>query len=193
MGQKTHPVGFRLGVIKPWNSLWYAEKNFSDLLYEDMVLRRYLRKRLGHASLSSVGIERTAREVTINLFTARPGVVIGKKGEEIENLKAELRRLMLDAVQVPAGSTATRSFIVNVRTADIAAAPGVEPGRVKLKEREIATVAALTALGNAQPQLKVHIHGALNVGCTRAEIIEILIQMAVYAGFPAALNVQRPS
>jgi small subunit ribosomal protein S3 len=93
VGQKTHPVGFRLGVIKPWNSLWYAEKNFSDLLYEDMVLRRYLRKRLGHASLSSVGIERTAREVTINLFTARPGVVIGKKGEEVERLKGELQHL----------------------------------------------------------------------------------------------------
>ena len=93
MGQKTHPIGFRLGVIKQWNSRWYAEKNFADLLYEDMVLRRYLRKRLGHASLSNVGIERTVREVTINLFTARPGVVIGKKGEEVERLKGELQHL----------------------------------------------------------------------------------------------------
>ncbi len=93
MGQKTHPIGFRLGVIKQWNSRWYAEKNFADLLYEDMVLRRYLRKRLGHASLSNVGIERTVREVTINLFTARPGVVIGKKGEEVERLRGELQHL----------------------------------------------------------------------------------------------------
>ncbi len=93
MGQKTHPIGFRLGVIKTWNSRWYAEKNFADLLYEDMVLRRYLRKRLGHASLSNVGIERTVREVTINLFTARPGVVIGKKGEEVERLRGELQHL----------------------------------------------------------------------------------------------------
>ena len=93
MGQKTHPIGFRLGVVKTWNSRWYAEKNFADLLYEDMVLRRYLRKRLGHASLSSVGIERTVREVTINLFTARPGVVIGKKGEEVERLRGELQHL----------------------------------------------------------------------------------------------------
>ena len=93
MGQKTHPIGFRLGVVRTWNSRWYAEKNFADLLYEDMVLRRYLRKRLGHASLSSVGIERTVREVTINLFTARPGVVIGKKGEEVERLRGELQHL----------------------------------------------------------------------------------------------------
>jgi len=93
VGQKTHPIGFRLGVIKQWNSRWYAEKNFADLLYEDMVLRRYLRKRLGHASLSNVGIERTVREVTINLFTARPGVVIGKKGEEVERLRGELQHL----------------------------------------------------------------------------------------------------
>jgi len=93
VGQKTHPIGFRLGVVRTWNSRWYAEKNFADLLYEDMVLRRYLRKRLGHASLSSVGIERTVREVTINLFTARPGVVIGKKGEEVERLRGELQHL----------------------------------------------------------------------------------------------------
>ena len=93
MGQKTHPVGFRLGVIKTWNSRWYAEKSFADLLYEDMMIRRYLNKRLGHASLSNVGIERTVKEVTVNIFTARPGVVIGKKGEEVERIKGELQHL----------------------------------------------------------------------------------------------------
>ncbi len=93
MGQKTHPIGFRLGVNRTWNSIWYAESNFSDLLYEDMVLRRYLRKRLEHASLSRVGIERTPKKVTVNIFTARPGIVIGKKGEEVERLKGELQHL----------------------------------------------------------------------------------------------------
>ncbi len=93
MGQKTHPVGFRLGVIRTWNSRWYAEKSFADLLYEDMMIRRYLKKRLGHASLSNVGIERTVKEVTVNIFTARPGVVIGKKGEEVERIKGELQHL----------------------------------------------------------------------------------------------------
>ena len=93
MGQKTHPIGFRLGVIRTWNSRWYAEKSFADLLYEDMMIRRYLNKRLGHASLSNVGIERTVKEVTVNIFTARPGVVIGKKGEEVERIKGELQHL----------------------------------------------------------------------------------------------------
>ena len=93
MGQKTHPIGLRLGYIRPWNSRWYAEKNFSDLLYEDMMIRRYLKKRLGHASISNVGIERTIKKVTVNIFTARPGVVIGKKGEEVERVRAELQHL----------------------------------------------------------------------------------------------------
>ena len=93
MGQKTHPVGFRLGIIRTWNSRWYAEKNFANLLYEDMMIRRYLKKRLGHASLANVGIERTVKEVTVNIFTARPGVVIGKKGEEVERIKGELQHL----------------------------------------------------------------------------------------------------
>ena len=93
MGQKTHPIGFRLGVIRTWNSRWYAEKNFANLLYEDMMIRRYLKKRLGHASLANVGIERTVKEVTVNIFTARPGVVIGKKGEEVERIKGELQHL----------------------------------------------------------------------------------------------------
>jgi len=74
-------------------------------------------------------------------------------------------------------------YIIEFAFGDIYARPGLD-----LKSREIATVAALTALGNAQPQLKVHIHGALNVGCTREEVVEVILQMAVYAGFPAALN-----
>ncbi len=94
MGQKTHPYGLRLGVIDDWQSKWYAEDDkFADFLYEDIVLRRYLMKRFEHASLSKVGIERTVKKVNVNLFTARPGVVIGKKGEELERLKSELQYL----------------------------------------------------------------------------------------------------
>ncbi|HSQ42113.1 MAG TPA: 30S ribosomal protein S3 [Fibrobacteraceae bacterium] len=93
MGQKTHPYGLRLGVIKTWNSKWYAERKFSDLLYEDIVLRRYLLKRFEHASISKIGIERTVKKVNVNIHTARPGIVIGKKGEEVERLKKELQFL----------------------------------------------------------------------------------------------------
>jgi len=93
MGQKTHPYGLRLGIIKTWQSKWYAEDKFAELLYEDIVLRRYLMKRFEHASLSKVAIERTVKKVNVNLFTARPGVVIGKKGEELDRLKGELQFL----------------------------------------------------------------------------------------------------
>lgn len=94
MGQKTHPYGLRLGVIDDWQSKWFAEDDkFADFLYEDIVLRRYLMKRFEHASLAKVGIERTVKKVNVNLFTARPGVVIGKKGEELERLKSELQYL----------------------------------------------------------------------------------------------------
>ncbi|MBO5422672.1 MAG: 30S ribosomal protein S3 [Fibrobacteraceae bacterium] len=93
MGQKTHPNGLRLGVIRGWQSKWYAEGKFAELLNEDIVLRRYLMKRFEHASLSRVGIERTTKKVNVNLYTARPGIVIGKKGEELEKLKGELQFL----------------------------------------------------------------------------------------------------
>ena len=93
MGQKTHPYGLRLGVIKGWQSKWYAEDKFADLLYEDIVLRRYLMKRFEHASIAKIGIERTVKKVNVNLYTARPGIVIGKKGEELDRLKGELQFL----------------------------------------------------------------------------------------------------
>ena len=93
MGHKSHPNGLRLGVIRGWESKWYAEDNFADLLYEDITLSRYLMKRFEHASLSKVGIERTVKKVNVNLFTARPGIVIGKKGEELDRVKSELQFL----------------------------------------------------------------------------------------------------
>jgi small subunit ribosomal protein S3 len=94
MGQKAQPTGLRLGIIRTWNSKWYAEgKQYQDLIYEDMLLRRYIKKRLQHGAISSVGIERTVKRVTVNIFTARPGIVIGKKGEEVERLKGEIQHL----------------------------------------------------------------------------------------------------
>ena len=95
MGQKIHPTGFRLAVTRNWSSKWYANsKNFPGMLFEDLKVREYLKKRLAHASVSRVTIERPAKDARITLFSARPGVVIGKTGEEIEALKAELRRIM---------------------------------------------------------------------------------------------------
>jgi small subunit ribosomal protein S3 len=95
MGQKINPIGFRLAVNKNWTSRWYAnKKNFAPMLAEDIKVRDFLKKKLAHASVGRVLIERPAKDARITIFSARPGVVIGKKGEEIESLKAELRRIM---------------------------------------------------------------------------------------------------
>jgi small subunit ribosomal protein S3 len=95
MGQKIHPIGFRLSVNKNWASRWYANtKNFATMLNEDLKVRDYLKKRLSHASVGKVIIERPAKDARITIHSARPGVVIGKKGEDIEILKADLRKLL---------------------------------------------------------------------------------------------------
>jgi small subunit ribosomal protein S3 len=95
MGQKINPVGFRLAVNRNWSSRWYANsRSFAPMLAEDIKVRDFLKRKLAHASVGRVLIERPAKDARITIFSARPGVVIGKKGEEIESLKAELRRIM---------------------------------------------------------------------------------------------------
>jgi small subunit ribosomal protein S3 len=93
VGQKTHPYGFRLGIIKPWRSRWYARGDFPQLLREDELIRRYLKTRLGHAAISDVHVERRPGKVAVTIFTGRPGVVIGKRGAEVDKLRDELAQL----------------------------------------------------------------------------------------------------
>ena len=93
MGQKVHPRGFRLGVIESSDSKWFARRDYRELLHEDLKLRKFLKQRLYHAGISKVEIERAANKAKINIYTARPGIVIGKKGAEIEKLKSELAKL----------------------------------------------------------------------------------------------------
>ncbi len=94
MGQKTHPKGFRLGVIENWDSRWFAKRDYALLLHEDLRVRRFLKIRLHHAGIAKIEIERAANKARVDIHTARPGLVIGKKGIEIEKLKAELQKLM---------------------------------------------------------------------------------------------------
>jgi small subunit ribosomal protein S3 len=86
LGQKTNPVGYRLGFIKTWNSQWFDEKDFSKKLNEDLLIRRYIKKRMADGAVSRVEIERTAKRILVTIHTARPGVVIGKKGAEVDQL-----------------------------------------------------------------------------------------------------------
>ena len=105
MGQKVNPQGLRLNITRTWDSIWYADKDYSTYLIEDQKIKKFLKKRLQHAGLSKVNIERTGEQVRIKLFTARPGIVIGKKGAEIEVLKKEIegfisRKVTLDIQEV---------------------------------------------------------------------------------------------
>ena len=95
MGQKVHPTGFRLGIIKDWNSIWYASSaDFPGMLNKDLKVRAYLRDKLAHASVSKIQIDRPAKNAKITIHTARPGIVIGKKGEDIDKLRAECSAIM---------------------------------------------------------------------------------------------------
>src|SRR6266446_5760237 len=94
MGQKVHPRGFRLGIIESWDSRWYASHDYAKLLHEDLRLREFIKKRLYHAGISRIEIERMANKDKINIYTARPGIVIGKKGVEIDKLKTDIQKLM---------------------------------------------------------------------------------------------------
>lgn len=105
MGQKVNPIGLRLGGIKTWNSSWYSEKKYAELLHEDLKVRRYLKKKLYNAGISKIGIERAANRAKVNIYAARPGVIIGKKGSEIEKLKKDLegitnREIILNILEV---------------------------------------------------------------------------------------------
>jgi small subunit ribosomal protein S3 len=93
LGQKTHPIGSRLGIIKTWDSRWYAKKGYSDQLLEDIHIRRSLKQRLFHAGVPKIEIERTGQNVRVIIYTARPGIIIGKKGAEVEKLRKDLKEM----------------------------------------------------------------------------------------------------
>ena len=100
MGQKTNPIGLRLGVIKGWDSNWYGGKDFSAKIVEDDKIRKYLNARLGKAGISKIAIERSLKYVTVTIFTARPGMIIGKGGEEVDKLKKELVKITGKEIQI---------------------------------------------------------------------------------------------
>lgn len=119
MGQKVHPIGFRLGISKGWNSRWFGEKNYAAFVHEDLTLRKFVKKKLFHAGISSIDIERTANKVRVIIRTARPGIVIGKRGSEIDVMKKQLAKLSgkdvdLDIVEVRKPDTDAQLVAENV-------------------------------------------------------------------------------
>ena len=121
MGQKVHPIGFRLGIIRSWDSKWYEEKNYAKWLHEDIKLREFVKEKLGQAGISRIEIERAANKVKINVHTARPGIVIGKRGAGIETIKKDLQALTenevyLNVVEVRKAETDAQLVAENIAT-----------------------------------------------------------------------------
>jgi small subunit ribosomal protein S3 len=156
MGQKTHPIGFRLGVIRTWSSKWYEEKQYTKWLHEDIKLKRYIKEKLAHAGVSSIEVERAANKAKINIFTARPGIVIGKRGAGIEQLKKDVQKLTENEVFLN---------IQEVRKAEINAQLVAENIATQL-ERRVAFRRAMkkavqTAMKFGAKGIKVHCGGRL--------------------------------
>ncbi len=121
MGQKVHPIGFRLGVIKTWDSKWFEHKNYAQWLHEDIRIREFVKKSLAHAGVSKVEIERAASKVKVNVHTARPGIVIGKRGAGIETVKKDLQKftkneVFLNIVEVRKAETDAQLVAENIAT-----------------------------------------------------------------------------
>ena len=93
MGQKVNPISLRLGIVKDWESKWYADRDYAKLLHEDIHLRRYIKKKLYHAGISKIEVERATSKLRVNIYTARPGIVIGKRGAEVEQLKIDIQKM----------------------------------------------------------------------------------------------------
>ena len=156
MGQKTHPIGFRLGVIRTWSSKWYEEKLYAKWLHEDIALKRFIKKKLTHAGVSTIDVERAANKAKINISTARPGIVIGKRGAGIEALKKDIQKLTDNEVFLN---------IQEVRKAEINAQLVAENIATQL-ERRIAFRRAMkkavqTAMKFGAKGIKVHCGGRL--------------------------------
>ena len=158
MGQKVHPTGIRLGIVKDWTSKWYADsKDFADLLNNDLEVRSYLKKRLSQASVSRIQIDRPANNAHITIHTARPGLVIGKKGEDIEKLRKEVSKLM----GVPAHIN-----VSEVRKPELDAQLVAESIAQQLERRIMFRRAMKRSVGNAMRLgalgIKINVSGRLN-------------------------------
>lgn len=157
MGQKVHPKGFRIGVVETWQSRWFASKDFAKYLGEDMKIRKYVKSKLQAAGISKVEIERAAARVKINIFSAKPGLVIGKKGKDIEDLRRELRGLVARDVSLN---------IIEARKADMDAQLVAENIAFQLEKRVSFRRAMKESVGRAMRMgaegIKVVVAGRLN-------------------------------
>ena len=157
MGQKTNPIGNRLGIIRGWDSNWYGGDNFGEKLAEDAGIRKYLKVRLSKASVSRIAIERTLKLVTITIHTARPGIIIGKGGQEVETLKQEIKKITNKDIQINIYEV-KRPELESTLVAD-SIARQVE-GRISYKRATKMAIASTMRMG--AEGIKVQVSGRLN-------------------------------
>ena len=156
MGQKTNPIGLRLGIIKGWDSNWYGGKNFGSKLLEDNKIRQYLTARLAKAGISRIVIERTLKLVTVTIFTARPGIIIGKGGSEVDKLKEELKKLTKKEIQINISEIKRPELDANIVANSIA--KQIE-GRISFRRAIKTSIASTMRIG--AEGIKVVISGRL--------------------------------
>jgi small subunit ribosomal protein S3 len=140
VGQKVHPYGLRIGIIKPWLSKWYQEKSYAQWLHEDIAIRRLIKKKVGHASISEIEIERAANKCKVIIRSSRPGIIIGKRGAGVENLRKEVQRITVNQVFIE---------IQEVRKAETNAQLVAENIATQLERRVAFRRAMKKALGTA--------------------------------------------
>ena len=156
MGQKTNPIGLRLGIIKGWDSNWYGGKDFGSKLLEDNKIRTYLNARLAKAGISKILIERTLKLVTVTIFTARPGIIIGKGGTEVDKLKEELKKLTKKEIQINISEIKRPELDANIVANSIA--KQIE-GRISFRRAIKTSIASTMRIG--AEGIKVVISGRL--------------------------------
>jgi small subunit ribosomal protein S3 len=157
VGHKTNPVGLRLGITRTWSSNWFAKEKMPDYLYEDMLIRNYLKKRLEHGGISLIEIERTAKRVTVSIHTSRPGIVIGKKGEEVERLKGELQHLTQKEIQINIREVKKTEMDAQLVGDNIARQVEKRVSYKKASKKSISTAMRMGAEG-----IKITVSGRLN-------------------------------
>ena len=168
MGQKVNPIANRLGIVRGWDSNWFGGKNFGDNLVEDMKIRKYLNERLAKASVSRIVIERTLKRVTITICTARPGIVIGKGGQDVDKLKEELKKLYKKDIQINIFEIKRPDLDANIVANSIA-----RQVEGKIAYRRAIKMAIQNTMRAGAEGIKVQISGRLNgAEIARAEMLK---------------------
>ena len=147
MGQKVHPHGFRLGIIRTWESRWFARRGFADLLIEDFKVRSLVKKKLFHAAVSKIDLERSSGKLTVNIFSARPGIIIGKKGSEVDVLRKELKDLTQKEVYINIREVRNAEIDPQLIAENIASQLERRVGFRRAMKKAISTATAMGAKG----------------------------------------------